>query len=295
MATRSDTDSMGKADFLSHEIINRALFTFDHERSAKQLRQKNARLARQVVIRTAQLNVSNAKLLQSRQLSAHLHEALEEERTRISREIHDQLGQALTGLKFDVAYLKDRLNADPIDRQQLKDKATAVMAMLDDTLETVRNIASDLRPGSLDDLGLVAALEWQAQAFQTRTGVRSEVVCTVSDIPLPPRVATGLFRMTQEALTNVARHAQATQVHVVLIQEDVSLTLEVQDNGRGISESEKRASKSLGLLGLSERALLLGGTANVTGAPGKGTTVTIRIPMDSNSSNSSNSSDRSPW
>ena len=170
MATRSDTDSMGKADFLSHEIINRALFTFDHERSAKQLRQKNARLARQVVIRTAQLNVSNAKLLQSRQLSAHLHEALEEERTRISREIHDQLGQALTGLKFDVAYLKDRLNADPIDRQQLKDKATAVMAMLDDTLETVRNIASDLRPGSLDDLGLVAALEWQAQAFQTRTG-----------------------------------------------------------------------------------------------------------------------------
>jgi len=234
-----------------------------------------------LVIRATQLKLSNSKLTEARELSERLRQTLEDERTRIAREIHDQLGQPLTGLKFDVAYIKDRLNADPVDRQQLRDKTVAIMALLDDTLETVRHIASDLRPSSLDDLGLVAALEWQAQTFQTRTSVRCEVVSNVPDIQLDQGAATGLFRMAQEALTNVARHAQATQAWVTLIEEDGLLTLEVRDDGKGFSESDKRVSKSLGLLGLAERARLLGGTAEVTSKLGKGTTVTIKVPLNS--------------
>jgi len=174
--------------------------------------------------------------------------------------------------------MKVRLTADQVDPRELYDKAETMMILLDDTIETVRHIASDLRPGILDDLGLVAALEWQAQTFQERMGVRCEVTSNAPDIQLGRDAATGLFRMAQEVLTNVARHAHATQVHMALIDEGEALTLEVRDNGKGISESDKRESKSLGLLGLAERARLLGGTAQVASELGKGTTLTIRIP-----------------
>ncbi len=244
----------------------------------------NAALAQQVSIQTTQLQLVNAQLVQARQLSEHLQETLEADRTRISREIHDQLGQLLTGLKFDVNFIKTRVNSDSIDRQSVNDKAVEMMALIDDTIETVRHIAADLRPSLLDELGLVAALEWHAETFQTRTGVPCEVISNIPLTPLTPldRNATiSLFRIAQEALTNVTRHAQATQVYVSLIEEDNGLTLEVQDNGKGIHQNGEFISKSLGLLGIEERARLMGGTVQIASEVGRGTTITVKIPLTS--------------
>lgn len=247
----------------------------------EQLQQTNAALTQRVADQTTHLQQINAQLIQVRQLSEHLRETLEADRTRISREIHDQIGQLLTGLKFDIAFIKGRVNNDLIDRQSVQDKAVEMMALIDNAIETVRNIASDLRPGILDDLGLVAALEWHAETFQNRTGVLCEVVSNLPPGPLDRNVSTSLFRIAQEALTNVTRHAQATQVYMTLMEEDDALTFEVRDNGRGICKNDSLATKSLGLLGIEERARLLGGTAQVTGEVSKGTTVAIRIPLDS--------------
>jgi signal transduction histidine kinase len=241
----------------------------------------DAALMQQVAIQTAQLQLVNTQLIQARQLSEHLQETLEADRTRISREIHDQLGQLLTVLKFDVNFIKTRVNSDPINRQSVHDKAVEMMALIDDTIETVRHIAADLRPSLLDDLGLVAALEWHADSFQTRTGVACEVISNALQVQLDRNARTSLFRITQEALTNVTRHAQATRVYITLIEEDDGLTLAVQDNGKGIANPANPAPKSLGLLGIEERARLLGGTAQITSQAGKGTTITIRIPLNS--------------
>lgn len=261
---------------------------FDLERAGfEQLQQTNTELVQQVATQTALLQISNAQLLQSRQLSEHLRETLEADRTRISREIHDQLGQVLTGLKFDVAFIKGRVKHDlvsPIDLQTIRTKAVEMMTLIDSTIETVRDIAADLRPSILDDLGLVAALEWHAETFQNRTGVLCEVVSNASDVPLDRIARTNLFRIAQEALTNVTRHAQATQVYMTLIEEEDALVFEVRDNGVGIVKNDHIISKSLGLLGIEERARLLGGTAQVTSEVNKGTTVVIRIPLDSNCS-----------
>jgi signal transduction histidine kinase len=153
------------------------------------------------------------------------------------------------------------------------------MKLIDETIQTVRRISTELRPGILDDLGLVAAVEWAAEEFQARTGTKCHISLPRADLTLDPERATAVFRIFQETLTNVARHANATEVDVRLAYDQRDVSLEVRDNGNGISEEQLAAADSLGLLGMLERALLLGGELTIDGVPGKGTTVRVRIPQ----------------
>jgi PAS domain S-box-containing protein len=213
---------------------------------------------------------------QSRKLAMHLLSVREEERTRIAREIHDELGQSLTAVKIDLSWLARRL---PRRNGQMVEKIRSTLALADSIMESVRRISTELRPGILD-LGLAAAVEWQAQEFQTRTGIQCKVRL-LSQERFAPNVSTALFRILQETLTNVARHAKATRVEVVKQKQRDWLVLRIRDNGRGFDPEDPSISKSLGLLGMRERAALLGGGVNISSAPGKGTTVTARIPLPS--------------
>ena len=213
---------------------------------------------------------------QLRALSVHLQSIREEERTLIAREIHDELGQELTGLKMDLSWLIKRL---PGNQELLVKKTESMSKLVDTTIQSVRRISTKLRPGVLDDLGLTAATEWQAQDFQDRTGIQCEFSSNLREIDLDRDRSTTVFRILQETLTNVARHASATRVNICLNEEAASLVLIVEDNGRGITEREISDPKSLGLLGMRERALVFGGEVEISGAPGKGTTVTLRIPI----------------
>jgi PAS domain S-box-containing protein len=219
-----------------------------------------------------QLKISEQRL---HQLAGYLQTIREEERTRIAREIHDELGQAMTAMKMDLSWLTKRV---PEEQAPIHERLKGMIELVSDTITTVRRLATQLRPGILDDLGLPAALEWQAHEFQTRTGIGCDFVAEADVSDLAPERATAIFRICQEALTNVARHAEATQVHIRLWEEQNQLRLEVQDNGRGISTSETAHLRSFGLLGMQERAFLLGGEFQLTGSPTHGTTVTARIP-----------------
>jgi len=217
---------------------------------------------------------------QMRALAGRLQAVREEERTQIAREIHDELGGALTGLKIDFSLLTKA--ALKIENETVRTSLLAGMDSMnesvDSTIQTVRRIAMELRPDVLDDLGLVAALEWQLKDFEKRTGTRCELFPPVEDVSLDADLSTALFRIFQEALTNVARHSGATEVRVRLRADADSSTLEVEDNGKGIKKEKTLSKESLGLLGMRERAEMFGGRITVTGTPGTGTTVTVEIP-----------------
>jgi signal transduction histidine kinase len=212
---------------------------------------------------------------QLRALSVYLQHVREEERMRISRAVHDELGQALTGLKIDLSWLSSRL---PKQLNPLLEKARNMSSHIDETIQTVRRISTELRPGILDHLGLVAAIEWQANEFQTRTGIQCRFAHALDRTILDENLNTAFFRIFQETLTNVIRHANATGVEVDLYDEEGQLILEVRDNGRGITREQIFNMKSIGLLGMRERAGLLGGEVRISGTPKKGTKVTISIP-----------------
>ncbi|MFN7949272.1 MAG: PAS domain S-box protein [Blastocatellia bacterium] len=211
-----------------------------------------------------------------RNLAARLQAVREEERTTIAREIHDELGQALTGLKMDLKWLENRL---PPEAQAPRNRLTSALELVSDTITAVRRIATSLRPGVLDDFGLSAAIEWQASEFESRTGIRCQMARLPDELPVTEDQATAVFRIFQETLTNVARHAAATRVEVNLAQNDDTLWLQVKDNGRGVTTEEIRHTRSLGLVGMRERAWILGGEFRVSGEPGLGTTVTVQIPL----------------
>ena len=211
---------------------------------------------------------------QLRALSAHVESVREDERTGIAREIHDVLGQELTALKMDLAWLARRATG----QEPLLEKLRAMSAATDEIIQQVRRISTELRPGVLDDLGLLAAIEWQAQEFQQRTGTTTTVESNGGDTQLGRDVSTALFRIFQEALTNVARHAGAKHVGVRLGLEGDDVELEVRDDGRGITPLEAANPRSLGLLGIRERARRLGGRAVVAANASGGTRVSIRVP-----------------
>lgn len=215
-----------------------------------------------------------------RALSARLDSAREEEGKRIAREIHDELGGALTGLKWDIEGIDQALSGttDVDDIPSVREKLPVVTGLIDSTIDTVRRISSELRPGVLDDLGLAAAIESQAGQFEARTKIKCRFTSNTDAADLGRERATAVFRIFQEILTNVIRHAQATKVDVKLKESRGYLELKVKDNGRGITDNEKNGTKSLGLLGMNERALLVGGDVSINGAPGKGTTVVVRVP-----------------
>ncbi|GAB3767111.1 hypothetical protein GCM10028796_27720 [Ramlibacter monticola] len=197
----------------------------------------------------------------------------EQEKSRIARELHDELAQSLTAAKMDAIWLRDHLSADP----EAQSKIATMLSMLDTCVASTRRIAADLRPLVLDDLGLVPALEWVVQNFMQRTHVPCELIVD-EDLELEEPFATGVFRIVQESLQNVAKHAEATQVEVELNSEGDYLLLRVQDDGIGFRPSQPRKPQSLGLVGLRERAQLMRGELRVDSSPGAGTRVEARIP-----------------
>jgi len=231
--------------------------------------------------RTQELENSREQL---RALTASLSAMIEEERTQISRNVHDVLGQALTKLKMDVAWVEEKLITSRFESDDpIRQKTSFMLQCLETTIESVQQIAANLRPALLDDCGLEAAIEWQLQDFRERSHIECDYVSSLGDIQLPPELETSVFRILQEALTNIVRHASASKVSILLEENAGQLVLEVQDNGRGMSEPvlSTTGTKSLGLLGMQERARLVGGEVIINSLVGKGTTVTVRVPLHS--------------
>jgi PAS domain S-box-containing protein len=218
---------------------------------------------------------------QLRALSASLQSAREKEATRIARQIHDELGGILTGLRWELEAFDKTIHqaGDAGQLKVMRAKLASMVGLTDITIDVVRHIASELRPSILDDLGLLEAIEWQTQQFQARTGIRCRCDCALQSIPLGDQQSTAVFRIVQEALTNILRHAQATRAGVAMKEEDGVLILTVTDNGRGITPAETLSRESLGLLGMQERAHLIGGSIEIVGQKGTGTTLHVRIPL----------------
>ena len=233
-------------------------------------------LENRVAERTRELGQANESL---RALSGRLQGAREEEGARIGREIHDRIGSALTSLRWDLEGL-DKVLAEIQNLPQLAElrrRMEAMIGLTDQTLDIVRRIASELRPSILDDLGLVEAVEWQAKEFHTRTGIPCHYRCSLEDVDLSPGQSTNLFRILEEALTNVLRHAHATTVDIVLEKQGGNLALTIRDNGIGITSAQTSNPGALGLLGMRERARAVGGTIDISGEGGKGTTVVVQV------------------
>ncbi|HZR70657.1 MAG TPA: PAS domain-containing sensor histidine kinase [Burkholderiales bacterium] len=211
-----------------------------------------------------------------RELAQAANSVREQEKSRIARELHDELAQALTALKMDVNWIAERAGGG---NDVLEEKLAAMQSMLDDTVAATRRISADLRPLMLDDLGLVPAVEWLAQGFTERSGVACELKVDEAQLDLGEPHASAVFRILQESLTNVAKHAQASRVEMALVREDGAVTLSVSDNGRGFSPQDPRKPSSFGLMGLRERAYALGGEVRIDSAPGRGTRIDVRIPL----------------
>ncbi|WP_460837116.1 sensor histidine kinase [Noviherbaspirillum agri] len=211
------------------------------------------------------------------ELSAFLQQVREDERTRIARELHDELGQALTALRIDLVWLNDKL---PQREKKVDDKLAAMLALVEKTVDAVRRISEDLRPGMLDDLGLAAAIEHHVSKFAEQTGIACELSMSRDHYELDERMATALFRVLQESLTNVARHAQASKVTVQLQDLRDEMLLIVRDDGRGLPEPAAGRKKTYGLLGMHERVKLLGGLLDISSSPGKGTRIEASIPFN---------------
>jgi len=212
---------------------------------------------------------------QLRELTSHMRQIREEERKSIARNIHDNLGQALTALKMDLSWLSNRLSEEQLP---LLHKTNEMSQLIDQSIQTVKELSSELRPEILDILGLAAAIEWHATEFQKRTGIKCKLNLGENDIKLDKDYAIDCFRIFQEALTNISLHANATRVRINLKQEADKLIMQISDNGRGITGGQLRSSRSFGLIGMRERATAIGGYLEMRGAYEKGTTVKLTVP-----------------
>jgi PAS domain S-box-containing protein len=241
----------------------------------------NNRKARIVVINdiTEKLK-SEESLRQSheelRNLASRLQDIREEERANMAREVHDVLGQQVTCIKMDFSWLSKRIDTNDPD---IKEKIDETTRLLDHTATIVRKIASELRPSILDDFGLVEALEWQSREFEKRSGIEIQFTSSVPATVIPKNVTIALFRIYQESLTNVARHASATKAIVTFELKDNILTLTITDDGKGFDVSKIGQKKTLGLLGMRERTLMIGGKYKINSRPGNGTVVTVEVPV----------------
>ena len=240
-----------------------------------ELHAKNAALHREI----AEHKLTEQRLRESeenlRALAARLQSVREEEQIRIAREVHDGLGQQLTGLKMDLTWLAGKLQPD---QESLANKIGSMFLLIDETIHSVRKIASGLRPELLDEAGLAAAIGWHARDFQQRTGIRCLVDVPPDSDGLDPERSTAVFRIFQEVLTNVARHANATRVDVSMRRDERRFTLEVRDNGKGIASATIHDPRALGLLGMRERVLPFDGNIDISGSRGKGTRVVVSLP-----------------
>ncbi|MBI4776475.1 MAG: sensor histidine kinase [Deltaproteobacteria bacterium] len=284
---------------LSAGIYNRELRREGAERG---LERAYGEMEQKVENRTSELSSANRQLLEEiaerrhtqqelersrqelRRLTEHLQAAREEERTWVAREIHDQLGQTLTSLCMELAWIERKLSKKGVlSDPALIDTIHSMSSTIDGAIGLIREISSELRPGVLDRIGLMAAMEWQAERFSEKAGIECRLTLPPGEFQLDAGRSTALFRIFQEILTNVARHARATEVRISLANDSGRLVLEVNDNGRGILGSDISDSRAFGILGMRERTAALGGDFHIEGAPGKGTRVVVRIPLDSGS------------
>jgi signal transduction histidine kinase len=214
---------------------------------------------------------------QLRNLSRHIESIREEERTRLARELHDELGQLLTGLKMDMAWIARRI---PGEEKPLVEKVKSMGELIDNATKTMQRISAELRPGVLDYLGLAPAIDWLVQELGKHTEIKFEFKTSPGEISLDKELATALFRICQEALTNVIRHANATRVNIILRKEPDRIILVIKDNGRGISEEQISDPKSFGLIGMRERARSYRGDVKISSTPRRGTSVAVSFPLD---------------
>jgi PAS domain S-box-containing protein len=271
--TRDMTERHQKEETLTK---SKGLLELHIEQRTAVLARVNEQLRAEIAFRERAEEELKTSLDQLRALAGRLQSVREEERTLIAREIHDELGQACTAIKMDLALIGRKTTRT---QSQLRAKVESATQVVDNMIVTLRKIASELRPRALDDLGLTAALEWQAQEFESRTGIRCRVILSREPIALDSERSTAIFRIFQESLTNVARHAHATRVEARLEREADQLLFQVHDNGRGFDPEEAKMRRSLGLVGMRERALLLNGELKVEGVPGAGATIALRIAL----------------
>jgi signal transduction histidine kinase len=213
---------------------------------------------------------------QLRALAARIEETREQERSEVARELHDELGQSLTAIKMDLRWLEKRLH---FGGDEVKDKIAGLVGLTDGTIQTVQRLASRLRPGLLDDLGLAAAIEWLGAECSRHAGISCDVSVDIPERLIGPKSTTAIFRIVQEALTNVTRHASASRVSVRLRQTGGYIEALVEDDGAGIAEAQASDSRSFGLMGIRERAQAIGGRVAIRGEPGKGTSVHMTVAL----------------
>lgn len=268
------------ADAIEHSLVEEELARYRNdleERVAERtvdLNHANTTLKNEVVERTnaeKQLMIIREQL---RNLSNHLQNIREEEKTRIAREVHDELGQSLTALKMDLVCLKEEL---PEQKPELQERVQTMSGLIDSTITSVQRISSELRPQILDVMGLCEAISWQAREYKKRTNLQFDLHC--EEVITNKEMTTELFRIFQEALTNVVRHSKADRVSVHLHQEEKQLVLEIEDNGEGMPPGKINDSQSLGLIGIRERVLFFGGEVEFLSEPGKGTRVIVKTPL----------------
>jgi signal transduction histidine kinase len=217
---------------------------------------------------------------QLRLLSNHVQAVREKERTDLARELHDSLGQSLTSIKIELSVVRDELARNHAQSNgAILEKFTEINQQLTETISAVKTISTELRPAVLDKFGLAAAIEWQCREFSRRSGIRCQFKMPQAKLKLTPGKSTALFRILQEALTNISRHANATQVKIFLRKGRRAVSMTISDNGRGISREQINAPASLGLLGMRERAESIGGAFSIDGTPKKGTVVCVRTEV----------------
>jgi signal transduction histidine kinase len=244
------------------------------EKKTKELLKKNEESLKMSMYQVKEVN----KRL--RDLSTRLNKVREEERINVARELHDGLGQSLTGMKLDMSWLGKQISNPESyqNRLRLLNKINDMTQRADDTIKTIRKIATDLRPPMLDQLGLFASIEWLIDDFRNRSEIKLSMHSNIKKINLDSVASTNVFRILQETLTNIIRHSSASEVNISLNKTGKDYILEILDNGIGMNKNDLKNPKSIGIKGMRERALLCGGRIDVEGKPGEGTKVTLKIP-----------------